>query len=233
MAETQVLGWGTQTAPAERSIDGHLPMLLLAVDATFDGTGAAGSFVPAVQVISDSGQEVGVFPLQSTLAAGDSASVTFAPFLRSDSGGIKFDTDPQQGDWLVIETTGSHFGRGMSYIVDSGAFHVEADDATFGQIDMAAPFIRLDTAGCSFRLLDSGETFFTGGSGASWSFGNLAIEVFGPTSIGRSVGGGDTTVSLSVGTSFIVADSAGNPIFKVDENGDLHGKTGKALVFDL
>jgi hypothetical protein len=30
-----------------------------------------------------------------------------------------------------------------------------------------------------------------------------------------------------------VFDNAGNPIFRVDEDGDLHGLTGKALTFDL
>jgi hypothetical protein len=40
-------------------------------------------------------------------------------------------------------------------------------------------------------------------------------------------------LALKAGVSLWVQDRNGNPIFKVDENGDLHGKTGKALVFDL
>ncbi len=83
MAETQVLGWGTQSAPASRQTQGTETFLVLAIDATFDGTGAAGSFIPAVQIISDAGEEVGTFPLDTAVAAGGSATVTFAPFLRT------------------------------------------------------------------------------------------------------------------------------------------------------
>ncbi len=83
MAETQVLGWGTQSAPASRDTQGTESFVLLAIDATFDGTAATTSFVPAVQIISDAGEEVGTFPLDSAVAAGGSAAVTFAPFLRT------------------------------------------------------------------------------------------------------------------------------------------------------
>jgi hypothetical protein len=44
---------------------------------------------------------------------------------------------------------------------------------------------------------------------------------------------GAASVQLRVGASFTVLDSTGAPIFRVDEDGDLHGKTGKALTFDL
>lgn len=45
---------------------------------------------------------------------------------------------------------------------------------------------------------------------------------------------GDIIVKLNTaGHNFTVQDSAHNPIFRVDEDGDLHGKTGKALTFDL
>ena len=81
MAETQVLGWGTQTAPAQRVTKANETMTLLAVDATFDGTAAAGPFLAAVQIISDAGVEVGTFPISTAIAAGSSARVTFAPFL--------------------------------------------------------------------------------------------------------------------------------------------------------
>lgn len=40
-------------------------------------------------------------------------------------------------------------------------------------------------------------------------------------------------VSLATGQSFRVLDHNGNPVFAVDEDGTMHGKTGKALTFDL
>ncbi len=41
------------------------------------------------------------------------------------------------------------------------------------------------------------------------------------------------TVKLKAGGKLEVQDHNGNPIFRVDEDGDLHGLTGKSLVFDL
>lgn len=41
------------------------------------------------------------------------------------------------------------------------------------------------------------------------------------------------TIPLTAGASLTVLDSTGAPIFRVDEDGDLHGLTGKALTFDL
>lgn len=82
MAETQVLGWGTQSAPAERVTKDAERFTLLAVNATFDGTAAASSFLPCVEVISDAGEVVARCPTDSAVAAGGSAEVTFAPFLR-------------------------------------------------------------------------------------------------------------------------------------------------------
>lgn len=49
----------------------------------------------------------------------------------------------------------------------------------------------------------------------------------------RDGGTGQTSVQLDAGASFTVLDSTGAPIFRVDEDGDLHGKAGKALTFDL
>lgn len=39
--------------------------------------------------------------------------------------------------------------------------------------------------------------------------------------------------TLAAGQGFRVLDHLGNVIFQVDEDGDLHGKTGKTLTFDL
>lgn len=45
---------------------------------------------------------------------------------------------------------------------------------------------------------------------------------------------GNITIKLQgTGKTLTVLDHSGNPIFRVDEDADLHGKTGKALTFDL
>lgn len=81
MSEKQVLGWGVQNAPASRTTADSEVFTLLAVNANFDGTAAAASFLPCVEIISDAGQVVARTITDSAVAAGGSAEVTFAPFL--------------------------------------------------------------------------------------------------------------------------------------------------------
>ena len=76
----QILPGGQSSAPYTYTIPGSTAFSLLAVRATFDGTGAGGAFLPTVQLFSDSG----VLMAQRTapsVAATASADVTFAPFL--------------------------------------------------------------------------------------------------------------------------------------------------------
>lgn len=51
--------------------------------------------------------------------------------------------------------------------------------------------------------------------------------------VSRDVGTGELTIGLTAGAMLTVLNAAGAPIFRVDEDGDLHGKTGKAITFDL
>ena len=55
-----------------------------ALCATWDGTSAAGAFIPCVSVYAQDGSLLGRFKGDSTVTAGDSSTeATFAPFLRS------------------------------------------------------------------------------------------------------------------------------------------------------
>jgi len=45
--------------------------------------------------------------------------------------------------------------------------------------------------------------------------------------------GSGIRITLTGSQTLQVRDETGAPIFQVDQNGDLHGKTGKALTFDL
>jgi len=85
VAETQVLGWGTHAAPSQRVTKDTEDFVILAINATFDGTAAAGAFLPCVEIVSDAGEIVARCPADATVAAGSSAEATFAPFLRSSS----------------------------------------------------------------------------------------------------------------------------------------------------
>lgn len=50
------------------------------ISGTFDGTGAAGDFLPAVAIYTQDGQLLSRTFTSEAVAAGGSAEVTFAPF---------------------------------------------------------------------------------------------------------------------------------------------------------
>jgi hypothetical protein len=79
---------------------------LLTAEATYDGSSAAGDFLPSVAIYSQEGRLLArTFPA-TAIGAGDSAKVTFAPFLRAAGGaaggGIQFDVD-NVGGYLQVE----------------------------------------------------------------------------------------------------------------------------------
>jgi hypothetical protein len=88
MADTVISGLPTKAPPLDYLIPKSLEVLPKSVKATFDGTGAGASFLPTLQVIAESGQVVGSFPVDTALAAGASADVTwFQRLKRSQAAG--------------------------------------------------------------------------------------------------------------------------------------------------
>jgi hypothetical protein len=81
MADISILQSAAATVPTGYTIAGAQEIVLKSVTASFDGTGAGGSYVPAVQVVDPSGHIVGTFTLQQTLAAGASADISWFPGL--------------------------------------------------------------------------------------------------------------------------------------------------------
>lgn len=86
MADRQFNPLGNVSAPAGWTLPSNLQLLLKNVYASFDGTGAAGSYQPCIDIISDSGHTVGSYTA-STVAAGGSADVTWFPRVGSGSAG--------------------------------------------------------------------------------------------------------------------------------------------------
>lgn len=77
---------GSGAAPLPLTIAGAQEIILRAAFASFDGTTAASSYLPALRITSPSGQEVGTYPVDTAVSAGASADVSFAPFLRNPAG---------------------------------------------------------------------------------------------------------------------------------------------------
>lgn len=82
MADVQVHPFGTVAVPGDWIIPPSLTVALKACYAHFDGSNAAGPFVPELQLISDAGTTVLKIPQDSPIAAGSSVDASWAPFLR-------------------------------------------------------------------------------------------------------------------------------------------------------
>ena len=82
MADRQYKPLGTVTAPADWVLPANLELLVKRAFAHFDGTGAAGSFLPTLQVLDDAGRTVLEVPMDASVAAGSSVEASWAPFLR-------------------------------------------------------------------------------------------------------------------------------------------------------
>lgn len=77
MTDPQFNPLGSESAPADWVLPGSLELTPKVVFASFDGTSAAGSFLPCLELIDDSGRVVGSFPTTTQVAAGASADVTW------------------------------------------------------------------------------------------------------------------------------------------------------------
>lgn len=84
MADTQVNPLGTVAAPADWVLPDAQILTLGALFAHFDGSGAAGAYLPTVQIISDSGHTVLEVAQTAVVLAGLSVEASWAPSL-SDS----------------------------------------------------------------------------------------------------------------------------------------------------
>lgn len=106
---------GRFAAPYKYTIPGSLEVQPQTATATFDGSAASGNFVPALTFYSQAGNVIARLPLTSTtLTPGQSAEVTWAPFLRAVGGGTSSGLDFQHngtdvatekaGDWIDSAT---------------------------------------------------------------------------------------------------------------------------------
>lgn len=77
MADQQILVSGQASAPLAYTVPNAIEAALLCVNATIDGTGASGAYLPTVEIVSDGGVVVARCPCFTTLAAGASAEVSW------------------------------------------------------------------------------------------------------------------------------------------------------------
>jgi hypothetical protein len=253
--DVQIAG-GVGAAPQSYTVPNATEILPRAVFATFNGAGAAGAFLPTVQIVSDGGVVVASVSTDAAVAAGGSASVTFAPFLRAAAagggGGIQFDTDPQTGGFLRFETTDTTAGSlvmksdGTADLLAAGTLSIEGtadgelhtDDhltvSSFGGMTIVntsvGQFLIQSFPDDGFEILESGSAASRGifiRSVAS----DVALE-------GRSLQLSCDTdfvyVFLGTGQRVQVKDSSNAPIFEVRDDGTIHGLASVgAITWDL
>lgn len=70
---------GPVAEPMEYVVPASAGMVPLNVSATFDGSSAAGTYQPALIILTPDGKELGPYPLQQIIAAGASARVSWFP----------------------------------------------------------------------------------------------------------------------------------------------------------
>lgn len=155
MADIALLAPGVADAPEGYQIPGAQEIIVKAVTANYDGTNAAGPFVPTLQVIAPNGSILASCPTSTAVAAGGTADVSWFPRSGVASGGtggggIQFDT-ANEGGWLDIQTDGTDpNGNSILLSAPGGSIGIFAGSesgigANDGLIGIAAP-------GSSFQL---------------------------------------------------------------------------------
>jgi hypothetical protein len=87
MADVALLASTVQDAGGGYTVPGAQEIILKCCTASYDGAGAGGNFLPALQIIAPNGAVMGTFPTSTTVTAGNSADVSWFPRLGSGGGG--------------------------------------------------------------------------------------------------------------------------------------------------
>lgn len=87
MPDVKVNVPGVASGHLDYDVPGGAEFVLRQAYASYDGSGAASSWLPALQLIGPDGNVAGTYVPGSSQAAGASADVTFAPFLGRGAGG--------------------------------------------------------------------------------------------------------------------------------------------------
>jgi hypothetical protein len=156
--------------------------------------------------------------------------------------GIQFATYPQAGTWLYASTTGSGGPNTNGIDFESSAnLNLQSTGGT----------ATLQSSGSIMVHSSGGAANLEGWGGGATVFGNTTVFIL--SNSGSGVAGIQNRL-LNHGASFEIMDNTpltqfrctptgtnvvtvydhtGAAIFQVRDDGSLHGKTGKSLVFDL
>lgn len=211
----------TGAAPLAYQLAPGQTLEVLAVAAEFDGTNAAGNFVPAVGFYAADGRRLARCPAPTTVTAGDSSEVSFFPFAppaSSGGGGGITEIESTDGSITVtnptgptVDLTGAGGGGGIQFgVTNSGSF-LDVETNT-------GPIVLQDFSG--------GTSEFTASGTLELLAGNNVSIIAGP---GKNIA---ANPQLTVTGAFLVEYRVSISTFKVIETtsaGDL-GFFGKTPV---
>lgn len=143
MADVSILDTSSAAVPKAYEVAGAQEIILKGVTASFDGSGAGGSWIPALQVVDPSGFIVGTYTCSTTVAAGSSVDVSWFP-----RGGV---------------AVSAAAGRGVSHgdVASLTLTVPDSDGSTYFDAD-ASTFLTNDPATYSIDVYPAGSGSLTG-----------------------------------------------------------------------
>jgi hypothetical protein len=108
--------------PAEYVVPPSLDLVIQSIVARFNGATAAGALLPCLAVYSQEGHLVGRFHPNTELAVGDTAVVTYAPFLRASAAAASTSAVDLGGAFnvnLPLATGSNVASSGFSFTFDA------------------------------------------------------------------------------------------------------------------
>ncbi len=170
--DQQVLVVGQAAAPTHTVIPGNGQIRPKCIYAHYDGTAAAGAFVPALKITSDGGEFVGWCPASTTVVAGASAEVTWfqgvgltaasasaLPIVETlfmdtrNAAGITSGTVFQSGASYLVSVQGTF--SYVNHALDTGTPEPDAMFPTTGGVFRNSTQVGLDAETC-FAFFNSG-----------------------------------------------------------------------------
>lgn len=176
-------------APTSKTVIGQTAILPKAVNATFDGTGAATPFAPCLVITGKEGFELARIP-GPTVAAGASAKVSWFPRVGGQaqaSGGIDFDKDNEGGYLSVVTHNTVPFSPFVGMFLDDasgGGIHIEAANGGPVQIlaHANAANVEIQAGHAGVIFLGEGATGLSvmnpgGGNRLLWTGGSVFLAL--------------------------------------------------------
>ena len=196
MASEPVRSTAVVAAPKDYSVAPAQQIRLLSVAASFDGSGSASTWLPAVEILDNNGNVLVTAADQAvTVAAGASADVSWFPGVRNSSAAT-----PAGAEWCWAgQAAGTTYTPGATFVPWNPATFETSNSSVFSLSNRAGP-------NTSIRVSQAGivSTYATATPpGADWSHG-----IFLGGAVENDMGtGAENFLKDSGGT----ATPAGNP----------------------